>query len=436
MLLRHNVLPRRFPALVRGARSRPQLPASAAALLGFSRAPALAPRSPSSRLSTVPHNSSPVPPAASPLRAHHTSWRTRPRAPPLRPARLALPRQADAASLEHWAAAAQTLGGDKPRPGGAYRIALLIDAENISYKHVPGIVHEVSKLGVATVRRIYADWTNETMRGWRPVVLANALTPVHMFNNTVGKGSTDSALIIDAMDMLYTKDLDSFCIVSSDADFTRLCTKLREEGKLVLGIGASTTPAPFIVACNRFVYLNNLVNPSSLPGLATQSPFAQPPFAQPPVAQPPVAQPPAALATPLATAAPLLPPVASMPPSKSTEDKPAASPSAGAADRPSSALGAHEQDDKRRLAVFALTRAWVAYRSDSGWAPLAAMERELHHSEPWLEPQDFGFGSVEALVKGLSGPGQVFEVRPAAATAAAGFQPPGPMVRRVVRAIP
>jgi hypothetical protein len=145
-----------------------------------------------------------------------------------------------------------------PRP--RLNIAILIDSENIAYKYIHGVIAEVQKLGTITIRRIYGDWTSELMRGWRPIVLTNALDPIHQFRSSFGKGNSDSALIIDAMELLFTKrnEIDAFCIVSSDADFTRLATKLRAEGKKVVGIGSFRTPAPFICSCDRFVYLHHL----------------------------------------------------------------------------------------------------------------------------------------------------------------------------------
>jgi uncharacterized LabA/DUF88 family protein len=135
------------------------------------------------------------------------------------------------------------------------RLAVLIDADNIPYSNVRGMIEEIAKYGTPTFKRIYGDWTRPTISGWKSVLLENAITPVQQYSYTKGKNSTDSALIIDAMDILYSGKVDGFCIVSSDSDFTRLATRLREAGMRVIGIGERKTPPPFIVACDKFIYL-------------------------------------------------------------------------------------------------------------------------------------------------------------------------------------
>ncbi len=135
------------------------------------------------------------------------------------------------------------------------QIAVLIDADNVPYKSLKGILEEVTRYGNPTIKRIYGDWTNQKLNGWKPLLLENAISPIQQYGYTIGKNATDSALIIDAMDMLYTKNIDGFCLVSSDSDFTRLATRLREAGKWVLGIGEKKTPNPFIVSCDKFVYI-------------------------------------------------------------------------------------------------------------------------------------------------------------------------------------
>ena len=135
------------------------------------------------------------------------------------------------------------------------RLAVLIDADNIPYSNVKGMLEEIAKYGTPTFKRIYGDWTRPTISGWKSVLLENAITPVQQYSYTKGKNSTDSALIIDAMDILYSGKVDGFCIVSSDSDFTRLATRLREAGMKVIGIGERKTPHPFIVACDKFIYL-------------------------------------------------------------------------------------------------------------------------------------------------------------------------------------
>lgn len=143
------------------------------------------------------------------------------------------------------------------------RLAVLIDADNIPYSNVKGMLEEIAKYGTPTFKRIYGDWTKPTIAGWKSVLLENAITPIQQYSYTKGKNSTDSALIIDAMDILYSGKVDGFCIVSSDSDFTRLATRLREAGMKVIGIGERKTPYPFIVACDKFIYLEIITSAAS-----------------------------------------------------------------------------------------------------------------------------------------------------------------------------
>ena len=136
------------------------------------------------------------------------------------------------------------------------KIAVLIDADNISDKYVSIILEETAKSGIATYKRIYGDWTNTRLVSWKNVLLDNSIMPIQQYSYTAGKNATDSAMIIDAMDIMYSRTVDGFCIVSSDSDFTRLVARLREAGMIVIGMGESKTPKPFISACNQFKYLD------------------------------------------------------------------------------------------------------------------------------------------------------------------------------------
>lgn len=138
------------------------------------------------------------------------------------------------------------------------KLAVLIDAENISSKYIDVILSEANNLGDVIYKRIYGNWTTPQMASWRNTILDNAIQPVQQYSNTIRKNSSDSALIIDTMDLLYQSNLDGFCIVSSDSDFTRLASRLRESQKYVLGMGESKTPRSFISACNKFLYLDVL----------------------------------------------------------------------------------------------------------------------------------------------------------------------------------
>lgn len=139
-------------------------------------------------------------------------------------------------------------------------LAVLIDADNIPSAYVKEMMEEIAKYGKPTVKRIYGDWTKPQVTKWKNILLENALNPIQQYGYTSGKNATDSAMIIDAMDILYSNKVDGFCIASSDSDFTKLAMRLREAGMNVIGIGEKKTPEPFIVACDRFIYLEILKN--------------------------------------------------------------------------------------------------------------------------------------------------------------------------------
>jgi uncharacterized LabA/DUF88 family protein len=141
---------------------------------------------------------------------------------------------------------------------GQQKFAVLIDGDNAQASLLPEILTEVSKAGLITIKRIYGDWTTATMNQWKDTLHQNAIQPVQQFRNTIGKNATDSAMIIDAMDLLHTNDLQGFCIVSSDSDYTRLATRIRENGLFVIGVGEKKTPEAFVNACNQFIYSENL----------------------------------------------------------------------------------------------------------------------------------------------------------------------------------
>lgn len=140
------------------------------------------------------------------------------------------------------------------------RYAVLIDADNVAAKYTKYILDEVSNYGVVTYKRVYGDWTRPNLSSWKNMALDNAITPVQQYSYTTGKNATDSAMIIDAMDILYSNNADGFCIVSSDSDFTRLAIRLRESGMYVIGMGEQKTPKPFSAACNAFKYLEVLAD--------------------------------------------------------------------------------------------------------------------------------------------------------------------------------
>ncbi|MCO4813264.1 MAG: NYN domain-containing protein [Flavobacteriales bacterium] len=142
-------------------------------------------------------------------------------------------------------------------------LAVLIDGDNIPSAYVKEMMEEIAKYGNPTIKRIYGDWTKPHLTKWKNLLLENAITPIQQYGYTTGKNATDSAMIIDAMDILYSDKVNGFCIVSSDSDFTRLATRLREAGKQVIGIGEKKTPNPFIVSCDKFIYIEILKKKSN-----------------------------------------------------------------------------------------------------------------------------------------------------------------------------
>jgi hypothetical protein len=138
------------------------------------------------------------------------------------------------------------------------KLAVLIDGDNIPSKYIKEMMEEITKYGTPTIKRIYGDWTKPQLSKWKNILLENAINPIQQYGYTTGKNATDSAMIIDAMDILYSEKVNGFCLVSSDSDFTKLATRLREAGLVVYGIGEKKTPDPFIVACDKFIYLEIL----------------------------------------------------------------------------------------------------------------------------------------------------------------------------------
>ncbi len=140
------------------------------------------------------------------------------------------------------------------------KLAVLIDADNAQPSIIEELLAEIAKYGTANVKRIYGDWTGSHLKGWKEVLLVHSIQPIQQFRYTTGKNATDSALIIDAMDLLYSSKFDGFCIVSSDSDFTKLASRIREAGLVVYGFGEKKTPEPFVSACDKFIYTEVLIS--------------------------------------------------------------------------------------------------------------------------------------------------------------------------------
>jgi uncharacterized LabA/DUF88 family protein len=225
-------------------------------------------------------------------------------------------------------------------------LAVLIDADNIPYSNIKGMLDEIAKFGIPSIKRIYGDWTKNTVSGWKPALLEHAITPVQQYSYTTGKNATDSAMIIDAMDILHSQKVDGFCIVSSDSDFTRLAIRLRESGMMVIGIGEKKTPGPFIVACDKFIYIEIIGAPE----------------------------------TPRKTAI--------------TRATPAAAPK----------IKIDSIDGKF---IQLLKNSVEDLADDDGWASLAAVGALINKKKPDFDPRNYGFPKLTPLIKSLK---KYFEV--------------------------
>jgi uncharacterized LabA/DUF88 family protein len=223
------------------------------------------------------------------------------------------------------------------------KLAVLIDADNTPAAIIEGLLAEIAKLGTASVKRIYGDWTNPHLKGWKDVLLTHAIQPIQQFGYTVGKSATDTAMIIDAMDLLYTEKLNGFCIVSSDSDFTRLASRLREAGMAVIGFGEKKTPKAFVGACDRFIYTEILRKEA--PG-----------------------------------------------PSRGQAAAPRAAPKAATA-----------TDLKRDSRLVTLLRDAVEDPADeSGWAELGSVGRNVANRSPEFDPRNWGFVKLGDLVRAIT----------------------------------
>jgi hypothetical protein len=241
---------------------------------------------------------------------------------------------------------------------GQRRLAVLIDADNAQPAVIEGLLAEIAKYGVASVKRIYGDFTSTRMTQWKQALLKHSINPVQQFAYTSGKNATDSSLIIDAMDLLYTQRFDGFCLVSSDSDFTRLAQRLREEGLTVYGFGERKTPDAFVQACDKFVYTEVL---------RTESESAPPAKAKP-------AAKPAKPATKSAQQKPV--PVASTPAVAETKAK-----------------------SSEPLPLALIRQAIEDASDDSGWAFLGSVGAYLNKIRPDFDPRLYGHRKLSDLLK-------------------------------------
>ena len=252
------------------------------------------------------------------------------------------------------------------------RLAVLIDADNAPRSALGDVMAEVAVYGTPTIKRIYGDWTTPNLASWKPLLLENAITPVQQYGYTTGKNSTDSAMIIDAMDILYTGQVDGFVLVSSDSDFTRLAIRLREAGKKVYGMGEKKTPNPFIVACDKFVYIEVIRS-------AAQQERAEEAAREEPKEPPKPAR--RAARKKGAEAAPAPAPEAEPPPAPAPEAEP-----------PS-------RVPKEIITLLADSVEMLA--DEDGYAPLGEVANLLVRKKRDFDPRNFGFSKLSKLVKAL-----------------------------------
>jgi uncharacterized LabA/DUF88 family protein len=238
------------------------------------------------------------------------------------------------------------------------KIAILIDGDNAQANLLPQMLVEAGKYGLVTVRRIYGDWTTSSMNSWKDVLNFHAVQPVQQFRYTVGKNATDSAMIIDAMDLLHSDVVDGFCLVSSDSDYTRLATRIRESGVFVMGIGEKKTPKPFVNACDVFVYTSNLIVEHKAARPAVQK-------------QPRRSRKPASTSSPVPTG---LTPIAA----------PATTP----------VQELENENDPMPL----IRQAYEIAQQEDGWARLDHMGNALYQLDPGFDPRTYGHRQLSRLI--------------------------------------
>ncbi|MDR3714332.1 MAG: NYN domain-containing protein [Puia sp.] len=284
------------------------------------------------------------------------------------------------------------------------RLAVLIDADNVAHSHVQGLLEEIAKYGNPTFKRIYADWTKPTVSGWKAVLLENAITPVQQYSYTSGKNATDSAMIIDAMDILYTGRVDGFCIVSSDSDFTRLATRLREAGMKVFGLGEKKTPISFISACDKFIYLEILKeNRTAPPG-----PYSPSSSSSAPSSNSPAASASKTLKAPGSPAAKEKPKANARTPKKEPA-KPGETAKQAEINPETTRQTETNQETTRTEAIRSLDEGLIRLIADSindlagedGWTFLGELGNLLLKKKPDFDPRNYGFKKLVPLIKSI-----------------------------------
>ena len=270
------------------------------------------------------------------------------------------------------------------------RLAVLIDADNASRTAMRDIMAEITVYGTPTIKRIYGDWTTPNMATWKPILLENAITPIQQYSYTTGKNATDSAMIIDAMDILYTGECDGFVLVSSDSDFTRLATRLREAGKKVIGMGEKKTPNPFIVACDKFIYIEVI-------RAAAKTKSAQPPEPEQPEPAPQKAPAPARQ-EPSAAPAESAKPAGKKRKKKSPPE--AAAPAPAPELEPAPVQEPPQQRVPRKVQDL-IASAVDMIADEDGYAFMGELGNLLNRQQPDFDPRNYGFSKLTQLIKSL-----------------------------------
>ena len=270
------------------------------------------------------------------------------------------------------------------------RLAVLIDADNASRTAMRDIMAEITVYGTPTIMRIYGDWTTPNMATWKPILLENAITPIQQYSYTTGKNATDSAMIIDAMDILYTGECDGFVLVSSDSDFTRLATRLREAGKKVIGVGEKKTPNPFIVACDKFIYIEVI-------RAAAKTKSAQPPEPEQPEPAPQKAPAPARQ-EPSAAPAESAKPAGKKRKKKSPPE--AAAPAPAPEPEPAPVQEPPQQRVPRKVQDL-IASAVDMIADEDGYAFMGELGNLLNRQQPDFDPRNYGFSKLTQLIKSL-----------------------------------
>jgi hypothetical protein len=250
-----------------------------------------------------------------------------------------------------------------------HKIAILIDGDNAQANLLPQTLVEAGKYGLVTVRRIYGDWTTSSMNSWKDVLNFHAVQPIQQFRYTIGKNATDSAMIIDAMDLLHSGVVDGFCLVSSDSDYTRLATRIRESGVFVMGIGEKKTPKPFVNACDVFVYTSNLVTEHKL---SRTSPPRQSQRRKKTTVSPG--------ATPI--------------PASSTSPAPTPTPA--------------PESDNENDPMPIIRQAYEIAQQEDGWARLDHMGNALYQLDPGFDPRTYGHRQLSRMIASYK---ELFQMR-------------------------